>query len=110
MATTSPALAEYEKHAEKFGSAMVMETASMNGFTTLAHLQLRLFEAAVGRTFDVLIDASSRRREWELSGRTSGNTVVNLPGPREWIGRITAVAIRRAGPNSLWGEPIATSA
>jgi tRNA-2-methylthio-N6-dimethylallyladenosine synthase len=73
-------------------------------------LQLRLFEAAVGRTFDVLIDASSRRREWELSGRTSGNTVVNLPGPREWIGRITAVAIRRAGPNSLWGEPIATSA
>ena len=44
MATTSPALAEYEKHAEKFGSAMVMETASMNGFTTLAHLQLRLFE------------------------------------------------------------------
>jgi tRNA-2-methylthio-N6-dimethylallyladenosine synthase len=73
-------------------------------------LQLRLFEAAVGRTFDVLIDASSRRREWELSGRTSGNTVVNLPGPREWIGRITAVAIRRAGPNSLWGEPVATSA
>jgi tRNA-2-methylthio-N6-dimethylallyladenosine synthase len=73
-------------------------------------LQLRLFEAAVGRTFDVLIDASSRRREWELSGRTSGNTVVNLPGPREWIGRITPVAIRRAGPNSLWGEPVATSA
>ena len=25
-------------------------------------------------------------------------------------GRITPVIIRRAGPNSLWGEPLATSA
>jgi len=73
-------------------------------------VQLGLFEASVGRTVDVLIDSSSRRRDWEVSGRTSGNTVVNLPGPREWIGRTVAVTIRRAGPNSLWGEPIATSA
>jgi tRNA-2-methylthio-N6-dimethylallyladenosine synthase len=73
-------------------------------------VQLGLFEASVGKTFDVLIDSASRRRDWEVSGRTSGNTVVNLPGPREWIGRITAVTIRRAGPNSLWGEPLATSA
>ena len=28
----------------------------------------------------VLVDARSRRRDWELSGRTSGNTVVNFPG------------------------------
>ena len=34
----------------------------------------------VGPTFDVLVDAASRRRAWELSGRTTGNTVVNLPG------------------------------
>ncbi len=73
-------------------------------------IQLRMFEAAVGQIVDVLIDAASRRRDSEVSGRTSGNTVVNLPGPREWIGRITPVIIRRAGPNSLWGEPLATSA
>ena len=36
---------------------------------------------AVGRVERVLVDSRSRRREWELSGRTSGNTVVNLPGP-----------------------------
>ena len=29
----------------------------------------------------VLVDARSRRRDWELSGRTSGNTVVNFAGP-----------------------------
>jgi tRNA-2-methylthio-N6-dimethylallyladenosine synthase len=73
-------------------------------------IQQGLFEATVGQTLDVLVDSASRRRDWELSGRTTGNTVVNLPGPREWIGRTTAVTIRRAGPNSLWGEPTATSA
>ena len=57
----------------------------------------------------MLIDATSRRREWELTGRTSGNTVVNLPGPPEWLGQLVDVTIKRAGPNSVWGEPAAPS-
>jgi tRNA-2-methylthio-N6-dimethylallyladenosine synthase len=73
-------------------------------------IQSELHEAAVGTTVDVLVDSASRRRDWEISGRTSGNTVVNLPGRREWIGRTVPVVIRRAGPNSLWGEAIAGSA
>ena len=40
------------------------------------------------RRDSVLVDATSRRREWELTGRTSGNTVVNFPGPPEWLGRL----------------------
>ena len=68
-------------------------------------IQLAWHQAAVGRRLEVLVDARSRRRDWELSGRTSGNTVVNFPGAPEWIGRLVAVDIRRAGPNSLWGEP-----
>ena len=43
-------------------------------------IQGELFAAVVGRVEPVLVDATSRRREWELSGRTSGNTVVNLSG------------------------------
>jgi len=39
------------------------------------------------------------------TGRTSGNTVVNFPGPAGWIGRIIPVRITAAGPNSLRGEP-----
>ena len=73
-------------------------------------VQSRLHAQAVGRTCEVLVDASSRRRDWELSGRTTGNTVVNFPGERAWIGRLLPVTIRRAGPNSLWGEVDATSA
>ena len=69
-------------------------------------IQFALHEAAVGRRVEVLVDSRSRRRDWELSGRTSGNTVVNFPGPPQWIGRLVEVEVRRAGPNSLWGEPV----
>jgi tRNA-2-methylthio-N6-dimethylallyladenosine synthase len=65
-----------------------------------------LYAAAVGRTFDVLVDSRSRRRAWELSGRTSGNTVVNFSGQAEWIGRTVPVRVTSANPNSLRGEAV----
>ncbi|MBI3049315.1 MAG: tRNA (N6-isopentenyl adenosine(37)-C2)-methylthiotransferase MiaB [Acidobacteria bacterium] len=78
-------------------------------------IQMGLHERAVGTTVDVLVDAVSRRRDGEMSGRTTGNTVVNFPPPggagsqildsgSQWIGRTVPVTIRRAEPNSLWGE------
>ena len=67
-------------------------------------VQGKLYEAAIGRVEQVLIDSRSRRRQWELSGRTSGNTVVNLSGDPGWIGRIVPVRITGANPNSLRGE------
>jgi tRNA-2-methylthio-N6-dimethylallyladenosine synthase len=72
-------------------------------------IQLELHGAMVGRTFDVLLDATSRRRPGELSGRTTGNTVVNVPGSAALIGRTVPVTIRRAGPNSVWGESAAAA-
>jgi tRNA-2-methylthio-N6-dimethylallyladenosine synthase len=67
-------------------------------------IQTGIHEAMLGTTVDVLIDASSRRRETELSGRTSQNTVVNLPGEGSWIGRTVPVRVERAGPYSVWGQ------
>ncbi len=69
-------------------------------------IQLAANQAAVGRMFDVLVDSASRRLADEVAGRTSGNAVVNLPGPHSWLGRTVPVEIRRAGPNSLWGVPV----
>ena len=66
-------------------------------------IQGRQNEAMVGATVDVLVDAASRRRDTELSGRTSGNVVVNLPGPTDWIGQLRRVRVERAGPHSVWG-------
>ena len=52
----------------------------------------------------MLVDATSRRRDEEISGRTSGNTVVNMPGESAWLGRLARVRITAAAPNSLRGE------
>jgi tRNA-2-methylthio-N6-dimethylallyladenosine synthase len=70
-------------------------------------IQTELNAALVGRDVDVLVDAASRRRDTELSGRTSGNTVVNLPGPTAWIGRTVRVRVERAGAHSVWGRAAA---
>jgi tRNA-2-methylthio-N6-dimethylallyladenosine synthase len=69
-------------------------------------IQSELHRAEVGREVEVLVDSRSRRREHELAGRTSGNTVVNLPGSPEWLGRFVKVRVERAGPNSLWGRAL----
>src|SRR5262249_51975398 len=68
-------------------------------------IQRQWHEAAVGTVTDVLVDARSRRREWELAGRTTGNTVVNFPGPPDALGQLVPVRITAAAPNSLRGEP-----
>jgi tRNA-2-methylthio-N6-dimethylallyladenosine synthase len=73
-------------------------------------IQGELYRAYIGRTLDVLVDARSRRREWELSGRTSGNTVVNFSGRPEWIGQVLPVRITDANPYSLRGEAITSRA
>ena len=69
-------------------------------------IQLEMHEAQVGSTVSVLVDSVSRRRDWELSGRTFGNTVVNFPGPREWLGRTIRVRVTRAGAYSLAGDAV----
>jgi tRNA-2-methylthio-N6-dimethylallyladenosine synthase len=72
-------------------------------------IQAALHQDAVGSEVEVLVDSCSRRRESEVSGRTSGNTVVNFPGDASWIGTTVRVAILRAGPNSVWGRVVSQS-
>src|SRR6185503_9064182 len=70
-------------------------------------IQSALNARLVGREVDVLVDAASRRRSnAELSGRTTHNVVVNLPGPSDWIGQVARVRVERAGPHSVWGRAI----
>ena len=76
-------------------------------------IQTELNRKAIGKTVEVLIDTVSDRGKTELSGRTSGNTVVSFPpldAEKEkftinsWVGRLAKVNVKRAGPHSLWGE------
>ena len=70
-------------------------------------IQMELYAATVGREEEVLVDSTSRRRGWEVSGRTSGNTVVNFPGSSELLGSLVHVRIEHSGPNSLSGKLVA---
>jgi tRNA-2-methylthio-N6-dimethylallyladenosine synthase len=73
-------------------------------------IQIRLHEQAVGTAVDVLVDSENRKRPGDLSGRTTGNTVVNFEVPSDkeghgrFVGRTVRVRITRAGPHSLRGE------
>jgi len=80
-------------------------------------IQAELHAEVVGRVVEVLVDSVSRRREAELSGRTSGNTVVNFPAPPGalvdpdlWLGRAVPILVTRAGPHSVAGELAAPQA
>jgi tRNA-2-methylthio-N6-dimethylallyladenosine synthase len=72
-------------------------------------IQTAIHQAAVGQVMTVLVDAVSRKRDWELSGRTSGNTVVNFPGDGAWVGRTIDVRILEGWPNSLRGDVVCRS-
>lgn len=72
-------------------------------------LQETLNRAQVGQAVEVLVDSTSRRRDSDMAGRTSGNTVVNFEAPRSLLGHLVRVRITDSGPFSLRGalaEPI----
>ena len=75
-------------------------------------IQTELHQQAVGTVAQVLVDSVGRRGDRVVSGRTTGNTVVNCTLPADiqhgdkleaWMGRTMAVQIERAGPHSLHG-------
>jgi tRNA-2-methylthio-N6-dimethylallyladenosine synthase len=63
----------------------------------------RQYAAAVGMTFEVLVDGPSKKGG-KLTGRTRGNKAVNFSGLDSLIGKLVLVRITDAGDNSLSGE------
>ena len=83
--------------AEKTDRIMALQAAQRQ-------IQLEVLQSMVGSVEEVLVDATSRRRADEVSGRTTGNTIVNFAGGAELIGRLVPVRITQATPNALRGE------
>jgi len=67
-------------------------------------IQQEIHRRRVGTEVEVLVDSTSRRREWELAGRTTGNTVVNFSAPRTLLGQLVRLRVTGSGPFSLRGE------
>lgn len=76
---------------------------------TQRDIQVRKNAVLRGQTLEVLVDGFSRRSESDVSGRTSSNHIVNLPGNSELIGRLVDVRITDSGPHSLYGEALSTA-
>jgi tRNA-2-methylthio-N6-dimethylallyladenosine synthase len=76
-------------------------------------IQEQLHAEAVGTTVSVLVDSINRRGQNEVSGRTAGNTVVNIrlgtdagsPELSRWLGRTVRATITGSGPHSLIAAP-----
>ncbi|HDP24544.1 MAG TPA: tRNA (N6-isopentenyl adenosine(37)-C2)-methylthiotransferase MiaB [Deltaproteobacteria bacterium] len=58
----------------------------------------------VGTCLDVLVDSVGTRCPGQVRGRSTHNTVVNLPGDESLVGTIVQVLVTRANANSLTGE------
>jgi tRNA-2-methylthio-N6-dimethylallyladenosine synthase len=67
-------------------------------------IQFELHRQMIGSEFDVLVDGRSRRRPGEMSGRTTGNTIVNFPADVHLVGALVRVRVTAAAPNSVRGE------
>lgn len=69
-----------------------------------ASIQRELYEAMVGSEVEVLVEGPSRRRTWELTGRTSGWVAVNFAGPATLVGQLVRLRVEAAGSNSVRGR------
>jgi len=61
-------------------------------------------QAMLGTTQIILVTGASKKRSYEMSGRTECNRVVNFPGSEDLIGQFAHVNISDVLPNSLHGR------
>jgi len=69
-----------------------------------AEIQERHNADWVGRTATVLVEGVSKRSDSDVTGRTSSNHIVNMPGTRDLVGQLVDVKIVGHGGHSLHGE------
>ncbi len=63
-------------------------------------------QKAVGKTFEVLVEGSSKKSSQQLSGRNSQNQVVVFPKGNQQVGDFVQVRIDQATPGTLIGNQV----
>lgn len=71
---------------------------------TQKSIQNRCLKRYLDRTIEVLIEKVSTRSNADVTGHSTCNKLVNLPGPSRWIGQLVNVNITEIKANSLFGE------
>lgn len=67
-------------------------------------IQKKIYSDYVGRNISILVEGKSAKSEFDMSGHSTCNKVVNFPGETNLKGQIVSVKIREAKANSLYGE------
>jgi tRNA-2-methylthio-N6-dimethylallyladenosine synthase len=63
----------------------------------------------VGHTVEVLVESISKKRDWEVMGRTMGDKCVIFPGGAELVGQTIQVEITESHAHTLFGRTAAAA-
>jgi tRNA-2-methylthio-N6-dimethylallyladenosine synthase len=67
-------------------------------------IQKKIYSEYVGRQLSVLVERKSIKSEFDMTGHSTCNKVVNFPGNINLTGQVVSVKVREAKANSLYGE------
>ena len=84
-----------------------VKTRRLNEIIALQNkLSLKSNQKDVGKTFEVLVEGTSKRSKEELFGRTSQNKVVVFPRKSYQVGDLVTVKVSHASSATLRGESV----
>ncbi len=69
-------------------------------------IQKRIYSDYIGRLLSVLVEGKSAKSEFDMSGHSTCNKVVNFPGGAMLNGQVVSVRVRESKANSLYGKLI----
>ena len=67
-------------------------------------IQKRIYSDYIGCLVSVLVEGKSAKSDFDISGHTTCNKVVNFPGRTVLNGQVVSVRVNEAKANSLYGE------
>ncbi|HJR07223.1 MAG TPA: tRNA (N6-isopentenyl adenosine(37)-C2)-methylthiotransferase MiaB [Pyrinomonadaceae bacterium] len=67
-------------------------------------IQKEIYADYIGRELSVLVERESAKSEFDMSGHSTCNKVVNFPCDTSLLGKVVSVRVTEAKANSLYGE------
>jgi len=82
-----------------------IKTRRLNEIISLQqNISYEINQSLVGKTVDVMVDGTSRKSDFQLSGRTDTNKTVVFPAGNFVLGDVLDVKIIKASSATLFGE------
>jgi tRNA-2-methylthio-N6-dimethylallyladenosine synthase len=93
-----------EKHFEDDVPLPVKAARNMRLLKTQEHVSREKHAVMVGRSYEVLVEGTSKKDPEMLTGRTRGNHLIHFRGSADLAGKLVDVTVREFSPVSLRGD------